>query len=77
VRLFSTPAKRKPPAPVRPEANAPAEAVSITTRRIEITVEREWSQAVIPAQESPAPVTTEGNATEIEGAPDRASGRLR
>ena len=76
MKLFSI-ARRKPPATVRPEATAPAEVVSITTRRIEITVEREWSQAVIPAREQAAPVVTEDNATDAEGGPERASGRLR
>jgi hypothetical protein len=62
---------------VRPEAQGPAEVVSITTRRIEITVEREWSQAIVPAQEQAEPVATKDNATDVEGAPDRATGRLR
>ncbi len=77
MSLFSIPANRKPPATVRPEAKGPADVVSITTRRIEITVEREWSHAVVPGQKHAAPVAPQDNATEIEGAPDRASGRLR
>ncbi len=58
MRLFSIPAKRKPPAAVRPEAGGPAEVVSITNRRIEITVEREWTQSVEagrPVEDDPSP----------------------
>jgi hypothetical protein len=49
MRLFSRPTHKIPDGMnLRPRT--PAEAASITTRRIEITVEREWSQVVARPQ---------------------------
>jgi hypothetical protein len=45
MRLFSRPTG-KSPASVTPLPAAPAEAAATVTRRIEITVEREWSQVI-------------------------------
>jgi hypothetical protein len=49
----------------------PAEVAAVTTRRIEITVEREWSEAVFPARQDDVPVEPMDNARDAEG-----SGRL-
>jgi len=37
---------------MNPLSRGPAAAAAVVTRRIEITVEREWSEVVVPAKES-------------------------
>jgi hypothetical protein len=71
MRLFSRPT-RKTAASMTRLPPAPAELASITTRRIEITVEREWSEAVFPARQDDVPADAADKAREAEG-----SGRLR
>lgn len=70
MRLFSRPTG-KSPASVNSLPHAGAAAAATVTRRIEITVEREWSEAVFRAQEDPAPVAAADEANDAEG-----SGRL-
>jgi len=73
MRLFSRPPHKLPPSAPPP---LPAAGATVT-RRIEITVEREWSQAVFLAQDDASPVAPVDTAQDVEGAPDRAPGRLR
>jgi len=72
MRLFTFP-KRKPPATVRPEAKAPAEVLSINTRRIEITVEREWTELGVPS-EMAATSTEQSPVHETETPEDKLTG---
>ena len=67
MRLFSRPTG-KSPASVTPLPAAPAEAAATVTRRIEITVEREWTEVVV--RSGGAPAIAEESPVQETGAPE-------